>query len=386
MDQLVQYLFNTQLFMPHGTCLLWRPDLIAMHALGDTLIALAYLSIPVALVVFAKRRTDLEYKWVFGLFATFILACGSTHLLGVITLWKPVYGLEGVVKLATAFVSVVTAVLLWPIIPRALALPGPAQLRVANTQLNREIAERRAAQEELKRAYELVELRVEERTKELAAANESLSREIAERKSAEQQQALLVAELAHRVRNTLAIVRSLSSQTLRNSSSLEEFQESFEGRLQALAHAHGLLIGTSWRPSDLKTLIEHHLRVYVTKGGEFHAAGPQVSVNPKASLTLGLVLHELAANATKYGALSTPSGRVDITWEHEHSDGRDAVRLLWKEAGGPPVTPPAKSGFGSRLIQFSITHEFNGTADVIFPPDGLQCELVLPLTEGTLKV
>jgi len=122
MRETVEYLFGAASFMPHGYCLLWRPDLVAMHALSDGAIALSYLSIPMALAVFVRRRIDLEYKWVFWLFVAFIVACGTTHLVGLVTLWQPVYGLQGLIKVATAGVSVTTALLLWPLIPKALAL------------------------------------------------------------------------------------------------------------------------------------------------------------------------------------------------------------------------------------------------------------------------
>jgi PAS domain S-box-containing protein len=119
--------------------LLWRPDLVAMHALSDGVIAASYFSIPMALAVFVRRRVDLEYKWIFWLFAAFIVACGTTHLVGLATLWQPAYGLQGLIKIATAGVSVTTAFLLWPLIPKALALPSPSALREANAELEKAV-------------------------------------------------------------------------------------------------------------------------------------------------------------------------------------------------------------------------------------------------------
>ena len=135
---MVEYLadwFSTERFMPHGMCLVWRQDLIWLHVISDTLIALSYFSIPFALVYFVRKRTDLAYPWMFLLFAVFILACGTTHFFAAWVMWYPDYVWQGLVKAATAAVSVATAVLLWPLIPRALALPSPAQLASANTQL-----------------------------------------------------------------------------------------------------------------------------------------------------------------------------------------------------------------------------------------------------------
>jgi diguanylate cyclase (GGDEF)-like protein/PAS domain S-box-containing protein len=127
--------FSTEPFMPHAMCLVWRQDLIWLHLVSDALIALSYFSIPFALIYFVRKRTDLAYPWMFLLFAVFILACGTTHLFAVWVMWYPDYVWQGLVKAATAAVSVASAVLLWPLIPKALALPSPAQLASANTQL-----------------------------------------------------------------------------------------------------------------------------------------------------------------------------------------------------------------------------------------------------------
>lgn len=386
MERILEYLFNSGLFLPHGTCLLWRPDLLAMHAVGDGLIALSYFTIPVGLVVFARRRADLQYKWLFVLFAVFILACGATHLLGLVTLWQPIYGVEGIVKLVTALVSLLTAIVLWPIIPKALAIPGPSHLRDANTRLTREIRERKAAQDELQRAYGMIEQRVDERTRELADANKRLQLEVAERKRSEEQQRMLVAELAHRVRNTLAIVRSMAAQTVRHSETLEQFEASFDGRLQALAHVHTLLINTRWARTDLRSLLAHHLKAYAPHGAAVSCSGPTVPVLPKAAVALGLVFHELAVNATKYGSLSVPEGRVDVRWRVRGNEGTQKLYLFWRETGGPPVSPPQRQGFGCKLITFSIAHEFGGKAEILHRPAGVKGRLTLPLRDGILAI
>ena len=135
---------------PHGFCLSWDPGLLWLQAGSDTLIALAYYSIPIALMQFARKREDLAFPWLFRLFACFILACGTTHVLGVVTLWKPFYWLDGGLKGLTALLSVVTAVLLWPLIPRALALPSPTQLHILNEALSRQIAETEAIAADLR--------------------------------------------------------------------------------------------------------------------------------------------------------------------------------------------------------------------------------------------
>ncbi len=133
-------------FMPHGYCLLWQPGLIWSSALSDILITLSYYSIPLALVYFARKRTDFEYRWILVLFAAFIVLCGTTHLLGAIIMWKPIYYLDVAVKAATAVVSVFTAVIMWPLIPKLLAMPSKRQLEEANNALQEEIAAREQAE------------------------------------------------------------------------------------------------------------------------------------------------------------------------------------------------------------------------------------------------
>ncbi|QJE74139.1 PAS domain-containing protein [Aerophototrophica crusticola] len=139
-------------FMPHGMCLLWEPALIWLHVASDVLTGLAYFSIPVALIVFARRRKDLAYKWMFLLFGAFIFACGTTHFMGAWTLWHANYVAEGLVKGFTAAVSLVTAALLWPLIPKALALPSPSALREANAALAAQVAERERAEQAVRAA------------------------------------------------------------------------------------------------------------------------------------------------------------------------------------------------------------------------------------------
>lgn len=142
--------FSTSQFIPHGHCYLWKPGLVWLHLLSDVLTGLAYYSIPVMLVYFVRKRRDVPFGWMFLMFGTFIVACGTTHLMDVWTLWHPTYWLSGLIKAITAFVSVLTAIQLVPLIPQALALPSPAQLEAVNYQLAKEIAERIRTEEVLR--------------------------------------------------------------------------------------------------------------------------------------------------------------------------------------------------------------------------------------------
>ena len=143
------------MFSPHGICLLWEPELIWLHVASDAIIAVAYFSIPFALGIFVSRRRDLEFGWVVWAFALFITACGLTHVFSIYTLWVPIYGIEGLVKAATAAVSIVTAAMLWPLLPKLLAIPSPAQLRLAYSALEQEEKQRRGAEDMLRKFREV---------------------------------------------------------------------------------------------------------------------------------------------------------------------------------------------------------------------------------------
>jgi len=183
-------------FMPHGFCYLWNPGLVWLHAVSDALIALAYFSIPITLLYFIRKRKDLPFNWMFLCFGAFILACGSTHVMEVWTLWHGTYWLSGAIKVLTAMASLPTAVLLVHLVPRALALPSPEAMRL-------EIAERKRVQEELRSAKDELELRVQERTAELRKANEDLVAEIAQRKRSEEELHTAQAQMAHMARMTM---------------------------------------------------------------------------------------------------------------------------------------------------------------------------------------
>jgi signal transduction histidine kinase/ActR/RegA family two-component response regulator len=170
----LEHLFSSSGFMPHGMCYLWRSDILALHVLADSLITLAYFSIPFTLLYFVRRRQDLQFNWVFVCFAIFIIACGTTHLMEIVTIWRPMYWLSGIIKAITALASVPTAVMLVRLVPEALRWPSPAALQRANSSLELEIAERKRAEAEVRRINDVLEMRVAERTRELETAYENL--------------------------------------------------------------------------------------------------------------------------------------------------------------------------------------------------------------------
>ena len=179
-------LFASSDFMPHGHCYLWRADIVWLHAIPDAITALAYYSIPCALVYFVLKRKDLVFSWIFVMFGIFILACGTTHIMDVITLWKPVYRLDALIRLFTAAVSILTAAILWPLIPKALLIPSPTQLKQINEKLTIEVGQRRTAEESLHAIQKDLEKRVKERTAELLLLNEKLKVEIDQRQLVEE--------------------------------------------------------------------------------------------------------------------------------------------------------------------------------------------------------
>jgi len=205
--------------------------------------------------------------------------------------------------------------------------------------------------------------------------------DITERKQVDEQQRFFLDELNHRVKNTLATVQSIAAQTLRSSKSAAQFKEAFEGRLLALSMTHNLLTLTSWRDADLHDIAEQELAPYKREADErVVIEGPRVNLPPRYAINLGLVLHELVTNAAKYGALSVPTGRLDLSWTITRSGDQTAhLRILWRESGGPPVEPPKRQGFGSRLIRRSIEGELDGALAIHFGGPGVSYDMSIPL-------
>ncbi|MBE9206326.1 PAS domain S-box protein [Nostoc sp. LEGE 06077] len=192
MQDFIVNLFSDRAFIPHGHCYLWQPGLVWLHIISDGMIALAYYSIPITLFYFVRKRQDLPFSQIFLLFAAFIIFCGTTHIAEIWTLWHPTYWLSGILKAATAIVSLFTAMELVPLVPQALALPSPLELREANWALQAQITERLEVENQLRRLQEELEERVQDRTAQLVKVNQQLQQEIDDRKLA--QAALLQSE------------------------------------------------------------------------------------------------------------------------------------------------------------------------------------------------
>ena len=199
--------------------------------------------------------------------------------------------------------------------------------------------------------------------------------------------AMLIDELNHRVKNTLATVQSIVTQAVRNSSDPVTVQESIETRIAALSRSHDLLGREKWDGAGLRDLVREALAPFSVTEGQaerFAIKGENVRLSPKATLALGIALNELATNAVKYGALSNEAGTISIKWTlGQKADGR-RLWLHWREQGGPPVTPPTRKGFGSRVIEQGLAHELEGKVELDYLPGGIVCTIDVPAPQTVL--
>jgi len=206
-------------------------------------------------------------------------------------------------------------------------------------------------------------------------------RDVTKRRRAEEQRRLLVNELDHRVKNTLATIQSIARQTFTGGNDLAA-RRAFEGRLLALSQAHNVLTREHWGSARLHDIVVNTFEPYGTPAdGILRVHGPNIRLNPRVALALALALHELATNAAKYGALSVPSGSVGVRWKLDRPEFPSKLWLYWAEAGGPPVPPPPRrKGFGSRLIERGLSMEIDGKVKLDFNARGVRCRIEVPLT------
>jgi PAS domain S-box-containing protein len=201
------------------------------------------------------------------------------------------------------------------------------------------------------------------------------------RKLADSQRDFLVQELSHRVKNTLATVISIQNQSFAKAASPEDARHSFGARIRALAQTHGHLAEGNWTGVRLDTMLVEELAPYRHDAGDnVRMSGPPVMLNAKSALTLGMAIHELATNAAKYGALSSRAGNVSAVWETDVP--RNQLRIRWRETGGPAVVAPERVGFGRLLLERVLTADLGGTVRLQFAPEGLKCDVTIPLAEN----
>ncbi|EJL32062.1 signal transduction histidine kinase [Caulobacter sp. AP07] len=352
----LDWLLNPSGLTPHGFCLSWAPGLVAMHAGSDAVIGLAYFSIPLAIAAFVKRRPDIKYGWVAYLFVAFILACGTTHLMAILTLWAPAYGVEALIKVATAILSIATAGILWTLIPKLLALPSAAEL----------------------------ERRVDERTAQLRAAKEELEVVVAERTATLAQRDLLLREVYHRVKNNLQMVDGLLIMQTRQLTdpAARQAMQGLRDRIYALGLVHHQLMGSE----DLKTFdiapFLQDLSTNLVHGGP----GQEIALSVEAipldvgldfAIPLGLLVTELVTNSLKH---AFPDGRGDIDVSLSRA-GDGALALVvadngrgYDGAGSASQNP--KAALGVSIIE-GLVAQLKGTILVKSRPGATRSEIRL---------
>jgi PAS domain S-box-containing protein len=202
--------------------------------------------------------------------------------------------------------------------------------------------------------------------------------DVTDRYEAEETQRLLMRELDHRMKNTLQVIQAIIRRTATTQESISKFEQALLGRVGAMSRAHDLLARERWHGADIEAVIRQETE-HLSAARAIAAAGPRFRLSPKAALSLALVIHELATNAVKYGALSAHAGKVEITWEVERSMKEPRLVLHWKESGGPRVLPARRHGFGSLLIERSIAYELDGSAELDYREEGLVCTIAAPL-------
>ncbi|HEX8665133.1 MAG TPA: PAS domain S-box protein [Beijerinckiaceae bacterium] len=203
--------------------------------------------------------------------------------------------------------------------------------------------------------------------------------DITEAKVSQAQQEILINELNHRVKNTLATVQAIAAQSLRSERDAGEARQAFESRLFALSRAHDVLTQESWQAASLRDIVERAVEPYGGPGHRFAIVGPDVRLTPHSALAFAMALQELATNAAKYGALSVPGGDVAISWRLEPTPGGACLSFQWQESGGPPVRPPKRRGFGSRLIERTLAEDTGGAVEIAYSPGGVELKLTMPL-------
>ena len=210
-----------------------------------------------------------------------------------------------------------------------------------------------------------------------------VSLDITARKAAEEHQRLLVDELNHRVKNTMATVQSIALQTRNDTGNPGAYGAAFLARLRALGRVHDLLSRVSWEGASLADVVRQTLAPHLAAAdqiGRLTVDGPDVRLGPNAAVTLTMAFHELATNAAKYGALSVEGGHVDVRWNADDQRAPRFIEIAWRESGGPSVGVPSRRGFGSRFIERGLAREFDGSVELEFAPEGVRCRMRMPLS------
>lgn len=358
-------------FMPHGYCLAWDPKLVALHAVSDLLILGAYTAIPIAILIFLRKWPQQELKSLARFFAAFIFWCGLTHLMGLITLWYPLYDLQGVVKAVTALISVSAAVVTFWLIPKALAIPSPRDLQRANEKLRAEALAHQQTLQALQTAKADLESKVRERTEALekAAAHATL----------------LMREIAHRSGNLMAVITAMARQSLRHSTSGTDFVKDLVSRIEGLGRSHDLLVNDRSETVDLKELIGVQLKPFLD-GKPVVLAGPPVAVGREAAQSLGMIFHELARAMLEAKAPPGAEPRLTVSWwmSKAAEEQVSQLELEWMERRDPLAKPRPLDGWSRLVLEDLANRNWQATSSLFIDADRLVWRLQASLSAGLL--
>lgn len=369
----------------HGFCLSWEPGLIALHAGSDAVIAASYFSVPLALMWLLRQRPDIKYRWIVSLFVAFIMACGISHVLGIVTLWSPIYQFEGVEKAVTAALSLITAIALWPLVPRIVALPSPSQLERLNRELSVTIAEQQAtalllreSEARIKQVNAELEHRVEERTEEIRATNARLS-------DALKQRDLLLREVYHRVKNNLQVVDGLLFMHMMqqdDARTRDNDLSALRGRIYTLGLVHQQLMASANLETFNIAPFLHELC-----GNIASASGrPGIALSVDAmdqdvtldiGIPFGLIVTELVTNSLKH---AFPQGAGGILVRFQRDSHGDAC-LTVSDTGDKPFDfekKASESGSLGHTILRGLVAQLGATMKTYFE-NGFKTEICLDL-------
>ncbi len=307
-------IFDYGQYMPHGMCLLWEPWLVMLWAGSDLMIFTAYMAIPLALLMVLRRRPDLNHRALVSLFAAFILLCGVTHFMGIVTLWYPIYPITGAVKLATGLVSLATAAMLFRLIPVFVRIPTPETHDEVIAQLEATLADLSHTRDEL-------ELRVKQRTAELKRANSDL--------------AFTARNAVHRTRNLLQIVSSLIRPGVESAEPSISFLQGLRGRINALMTATSTVMDQNENTgASLERVIRRQIEPFFDNPAtQLSTEGPMVAVGAQGAQQISLVAWELCSRFTQIGRNRQLRGRIRVSWSVEQQMGEeDQLVLEWCES------------------------------------------------------
>lgn len=362
---------NIEQYMPHGMCLLWKPWLVLLWSGSDLLIFLSYMAIPFALFRVLRKRKDIEHRGLVTLFGAFILLCGVTHALSIVTLWIPVYPYVGVVKLWTGLVSLITAVVLFRLVPVFVSLPGPADLQLANRDLKEEIAAHEATLAQLREARDRLEDRVAERTGQLEQANAKLT--------------VVAREAVGRSRKLISVMSSVVRGMAEKSRDIDDLMDRILSRLNALTTATLTVIEGEGRSSTtFERLVRRQTEPLMKDWAkQMLVSGPKVDLGVEAAQQISLVIYELASASRVRNSESQFGPPISISWRIEGSgDDADTLEFEWREGilddEAKVRASIEEDDFGPTLLKKLVPYVLDGEASYEVSANTLSYRLRVP--------